>query len=312
MPQVSIVIPTFNRAHLIGETLDSVLAQTYHDWEIIVVDDGSTDNTAAVIACYGTAVHYIRQPNAGQGAARNTGIRAACGDYIAFLDSDDLWLPDKLDRQMQVLDSTASAWVYCDGYEFDGVTGRILGTVGQNNRLYTGDVLEPLVWGNFVASPTPLVRRSVFAEVGYFDEAPILRNREDWDMWLRIAARYPIELVAEPLVRYRVHSGAGTASESVDIILESKRIVIERAIEREPRRLAHLRSRVLSNLYLTYGRLSASRGSYVRARQLFGQAIRALPASVPAYLYWMLATSGSHGWNLALNVKRRFRADGTG
>lgn len=312
MPRVSVVIPTLNRASLISETLDSILASGYRNFEIIVVDDGSTDETPAVIATYGTAVRYIRQQNAGQGAARNTGIQTAQGEYIAFVDSDDLWLPDKLFHQVDVLDTTGSAWVYCDGYEFDGLTGHVLRLISRDNRLYTGDVLEPLLWGNFIASPTPVVRRSVFEEVGYFDQSPILRNREDWDMWLRIAGRYPIQLVDKPLVRYRVHPGGATSREPVETILESKRTVVEGAIRREPERLGHLRNRVLWDLYVKYGRVSVNRGEYVSGRGLFAQAIRLAPTRVQAYVYWALACTGPRGWNLAAAVARRARTGAAG
>ncbi|NEP84931.1 MAG: glycosyltransferase family 2 protein, partial [Okeania sp. SIO3B3] len=139
MPCVSVIIPAYNRADLIGETVDSVLAQTHPDIEIIVIDDGSTDNTADVLATYGSALRVIRQANAGQQAARNAGIRAATGDYIAFLDSDDLWLPHRIEAQLQRFEEVPEAGlVYCDAAVFDDETGQTLHKYNDINPPHEG------------------------------------------------------------------------------------------------------------------------------------------------------------------------------
>jgi len=201
--RVSIVIPTHNRAGLLRLAIDSALAQTYPQVELIVVDDGSTDGTAAVVAQYGERVTYLRQANRDVAAARNTGVRAASGDYLAFLDDDDLILPDKIERQMQVLAARPEvALVHC-GYDYVDERGR---RVGRTALLPEGQVLKQLLCRNFIWVGGPLIRRRALDQVGLFDES-IPAISADWELWLRIAmAGLPFACVQEPLGAYRIHS----------------------------------------------------------------------------------------------------------
>ena len=211
---VSAVIPTYNYARFVGRAISSVLAQSYADLECIVVDDGSTDNTEEVIAAFGPAVRLIRQPNQGLSAARNTGIRAARGRYIAFLDADDAWHADKVSRQVALLDShPETAVVGCGvrlmsadgetlgGKEFDAQASGHADLRAQQRRVA---VREFWVGGSGSGA---LVRREVFDEVGLFDTS--LKAAEDWDMWMRLAARYTIRNVQDALVSICIH-GTGT------------------------------------------------------------------------------------------------------
>lgn len=284
MPQISVVIPTFNRAALIGETIDSVLAQTFQDFEIIVVDDGSTDNTATVIANYGSSVKYLYQENAGQAAARNAGIRAAQGQYVALLDSDDLWLPLKLERQVScLLSSGGCSWVYCDADRFVGHGEGAVGRRHRSSRAGGGWIAQQLLLESSIASPTPVVHRSVFAQVGLFEESKLLRNREDWDMWLRIAAQYPVAYVPIVLARYRIHSARATQAESPWTVHQSKLAVIERAVAFAPDVYGPVRSRALAAQHLETGNRLAAQGRLPAARRMFWQAIRWWPPTLPVY-----------------------------
>ena len=202
-PTVSVIIPTYNRAHLVGRAIRSVLNQTYQDFEIIVVDDGSTDNTEEVVKSFNDPrIRYIRhEKNRGGSAARNTGIRAARGEYIAFLDSDDEWLPEKLAKQLPVFekDSTCGA-VYTDLLYMlpDGSV-----KLCQNYRP-EGWILKKLLSSNVVGTTSSvIVRRECFEKIGLFDES--LPSCQDWDMWIRIAKRYSFRKIPEPLTKYRVH-----------------------------------------------------------------------------------------------------------
>ncbi|NJP07619.1 MAG: glycosyltransferase family 2 protein [Chloroflexaceae bacterium] len=191
-PVVTVVIPAYNAASWIAATLERVLAQDIANIEVIVIDDGSTDATASVVARF-AQVRCLSQPNQGQAAARNRGIEAAQGDYIAFCDADDLWQPHKLRVQLDLLRQRNLAWGYCDYHAFEHQSGATLWRHSDRFPLYDGDILRHV----FLLTCTPLpsmliVRRDVFATVGLFQEAPIYRQREDWDMNLRIAARYPI------------------------------------------------------------------------------------------------------------------------
>lgn len=300
---VSVVIPAYNAAAWIAETLDSVLAQQCADLEVIVVDDGSTDETAAVVACY-PQVRYLCKPNGGQASARNAGIRAACGEYIAFVDADDLWLPEKLRLQLALLRQSGRHWVYCDGYGFDDRTGRVRFRFDKRSRLYEGDVLERIFVSNFIESPTPVVRRTVFDEVGYFDESALLRKREDWDMWIRIAARYPVALVRLPLVRYRVHTTSGTGGEDQAFTFASQLAVIDRAAARDPQRLAHLRHQSIKELCYRVGRRLTAQGELATARKLFVLAARLVPGDARSYLYWLGCLAGGPALRTAIQVRR--------
>lgn len=306
MTTVSVVIPAYNASRWISETLGSVLAQDYPALDVIVVDDGSTDDTAAIVAQFGQ-VRYIRKSNGGEGSARNVGIRVAYGEYVAFVDSDDLWLPEKLRLQVELLIHTGLMWVYSDGYAFDSGTGNTLYSFSKMTCQHSGDILQQLLLEDFIPCPTPLIRRCVFDEVGYFDESKSLFMRADWDMWLRIAARYPVGLVNRPLVRYRVHSGSGSNTEPPLVAFKSRLDVIERAVTREPVRLAPLRNHAISRLCLSTGRLLAGQGNITEARSMFVEAIRHTPGKFEAYLYFCITLLGGEmvARLVELNRKRR-------
>ena len=212
MPAVSAIIPTYNCARYLPEAIDSVLAQTYRDFEIIVVDDGSTDNTQEVLAPYGDRVRVIKQPNQGRSAARNTGILAARGEYVAFLDADDLWLSRKLGKQMAFLEARPDVrWVYSDYAMFDE-GGRQCESVFCARRVAclpeTQAVLHALP-GGIVWTGTVLVEASCFKEVGAFDSS--LPVSEDSDMWVRLACRFAAGCIRDTLALYRRHPGQVTS-----------------------------------------------------------------------------------------------------
>jgi glycosyltransferase involved in cell wall biosynthesis len=204
-PLVSVIIPTFNRAKVISSTLESVLAQTYPRVEIIVIDDGSSDDTAAVIAGYGDRVRYHRQQNQGVERARSRGIRLAQGEFINFLDDDDLMQPEKLARQVELFQQRPTFGIVHCGYDYIDKNGVLLETTG---RLPEGDVRKNLAWGCFPWSGGPLVRRECLNLIGE-DE-----HRDwygDWGMWLRVAlAGYHFGCVQEPLGAYRIVPGSMT------------------------------------------------------------------------------------------------------
>jgi glycosyltransferase involved in cell wall biosynthesis len=205
-PLVSVVIPTYNYGHYICETIESVLGQTYSPIEIIIVDDGSTDDTKERLAAYGDRVRGIHQQNRGLSAARNTGIQAARGEFVALLDSDDLWLPDKLERQVAAAVAQPDiGLVATERFSIDE-TGRRLDYVAEScsrgglNEFTVRDLLE------FPAfSPSSvLARRDCLLAVGGFNEG--LQGVEDMDMWVRIAARFRVVRLHATLTAQRFHS----------------------------------------------------------------------------------------------------------
>jgi len=286
IPLVSVIIPAYNASNWIAETISSVIAQDFIKYEIIVVNDGSTDDTEAVVARFKEKVQCIYKLNGGQASARNVGIRAARGKYLAFVDADDLWTKDKLGLQVELLAATDAAWVYSDAFAFDGRSGRILYKLSRMLRQYDGDILKPLFLSDFIPSPTPVIRRSVFEKAGLFNGKNNMRNREDWDMWLRIAAIYPVALIPQPLAYYRVHSTSVTGGEDSFIKMQSCLAVVEEAVLREPIRLESLKNLALSHVYIGMGRSLAMRGQTASARRMFLKAIRLTPRFILPYLYW--------------------------
>lgn len=205
MPKVSVIIPTYNCAHYIGNAIESVLRQTFTDYEIIVVDDGSTDNTREVVekfvAQHPSRVRYLYQPHQERAVARNQGIQAATGEYIAFLDADDEWLPHKLALQVPILDQYPKVGLVHSKVVFMDRDGRKIGSP-PHRETPNGFVLKELLCGNFIWCLTVLCRRQCFDECGWFDTDTI--PAEDWDMWVRIAARYALHYIPEVLARYRL------------------------------------------------------------------------------------------------------------
>ena len=197
-PMVSVVIPTYNRASMIARAVRSILTQTFEDWELIVVDDASTDNTEAVVSSFtDPRIRYRKhQVNRGGSAARNTGIRNARGEYVAFLDSDDEWLPNKLELQVEAFEDS------------DGDIGLIYtGLINQYRNeesielvpKYRGNLRRNLLIQNVVGSTsTPMIRKDVLVSVGGFD--PRFPARQDLDLWVRIAKKCTIDFISSPFV----------------------------------------------------------------------------------------------------------------
>ena len=306
-PKISVVIPVYNRAHLIGDTIESVLEQTYDNFEILVVDDGSTDDTDSVVKSYGDSVRYIYQENMGMGGAhaRNTGIDAATGDFIAFLDSDDEWLPTKLNLQVQLLDDIKDiAWAYCDAQVFEGGSGQ---TSYQQSNVYgvhIGDILIKLFLQQFLMTSTIIARREVFDNLGNFWPTPKATDR---DMWLRIASSYPIGYVPKSLVRYRLHPDRITDTLRGEESYQASIIVVERAVLRNPERLSPFKNQALAQSNIMSGMLLVRQGDAVKARGYFTQAIKLRPTNLRAYTYLLSTFFGKRIFDLSNNIRRSMR-----
>lgn len=195
-PLVSVIIPTYNRGWIIKEAIDSVRAQDFEDFELIVVDDGSTDNTPEVLDAYRGTINVFRQKNKGVSAARNRGISEASGRFIAFLDSDDLWLPQKLSRQVEFFNTTPDALI-CQTEEV-WIRSGVRVNPKKRHQKPSGMIFEPSLALCLVSPSAVMIRRSLLEIVGNFDET--LPACEDYDLWLRISCRFPVYCIDTPLI----------------------------------------------------------------------------------------------------------------
>jgi glycosyltransferase involved in cell wall biosynthesis len=219
-PQVSVIMPAYNAGRHIAASIRSVACQTFAGWELIVADDGSTDETAEIVRALAAAderIRYVRRENGGQAAARNTGIRHARGALLAFLDADDLWLPEKLERQLRALEETGADLIYCDGYVFsdDGPPEDADGFAVVPGFARGAEMFGLLYEYNRIATLSVLVRREAVERAGLFDEDRRIQNCEDYDLWLRMAlAGASFYGMTEKLMRYRRHPASTTHRES--------------------------------------------------------------------------------------------------
>jgi len=232
--RVSVIIPTYNRSWCLAEAIDSVLSQTYRNTELIVVDDGSTDETPALLARYGNRLRCLRQTNRGVSAARNHGIQAADGVLIAFLDSDDTWQPDKLARQVDFFDRQPAAKI-CQTEE-TWIRRGVRVNPKRRHRKPSGWIFEASLALCLVSPSAVMMRRELLEEMGGFDES--LPACEDYDLWLRVSLRYPIHLIDDALVVKRGGHGdqlSGTAGldryriQSLDKILGGEELTPSQA-----------------------------------------------------------------------------------
>lgn len=245
MPIVSIVIPAYNAERTILETLDSVFQQIFTDFEVIIIDDGSTDQTVELLKkIQDPRLKVFSYSNGGLSVARNRGIARASGDYIAFLDADDLWTSDKLELQLAALQTDPAAGVAYSWTCNMSQTGEAF--YPGHSVTYSGNVYAQLLLGNFLASGSNcLIRRDAIASVGEFD--PSLRSYEDWDYWLRLAPHWSFVVVPKYQILYRQSSGA--MSSKIDVMEHYSKIVIDQAFRLAPPEFQILKKQSLARNY---------------------------------------------------------------
>lgn len=225
LPLVSIILPTYNCAAFLHYSIGSILLQTYDSYEIIVIDDGSTDNTKKILNPFIQRIKYIRsEQNKGLPTARNIGIRSALGKYIAFIDADDIWLPEKLQTDIEYFKTHSElSMVYSKHVNIDE-KGRVLDEASKR-RLPSGNVFAELFSEqNFIITSSVVVRKEVFETTGLFDEQ--LFNCQDWDMWLRIAFYFKVGGINTPLVKYR--HNPHSLSKNRNNVLKYQKIIIDK------------------------------------------------------------------------------------
>lgn len=286
MPIISVVIPVYNGEKTLKETIDSVLNQTFDDFELIVINDGSTDKTLEIISnIKDERLKVFSYPNAGLSASRNRGISLARGEYVSFIDADDLWTPDKLELQLKALQEHPQAAVAYSWTDCIDDSGKFLGKC--NYLSFSGDVRANLLLINFIDSGSNvLIRTEAFKKVGNFDESR--KSCEDWDMWLRLAAEYSFIAVSKPQVLYRISS----SSMSTNLLrMEAESMeVIEKACDRNLGYSSLLKRLSKGNIYkyLLFRSLNSSpkQENTLVNFKLFWQCLRYNPSLLATKVFW--------------------------
>lgn len=273
-PTFSVVIPAYNASAYIADCINSVLAQSETDLEVIVVDDGSTDGTAQMISTFtDPRVHLIRRPNGGLAAARNTGIVAAKGEFVAFLDADDRWCSEKLAAHRQALEEDPTASVSYDWSVFIDIKGDRTGLcMAQTQKLLTH---EALLLKNYLGNgSTSVVRRSVLEENNGFDES--LRRLVDHELWVRLAfSGHKFKLVPRQLTEYRIHPASFTAD--TERMLKGVEAFLVKVATYAPESVQKLRPLVIACTHRWMARAAFVEGNYAKARMHSLQALRHSP-----------------------------------
>ncbi|MFM8394801.1 MAG: glycosyltransferase [Acidobacteriota bacterium] len=314
LPRISVIIPCYNAALYIAATIESVLAQTLPAAEILVVDDGSQDNSLAVLAGFGERVRILTRENGGPAAARNLAIANATGDFIAFLDSDDLWEPEKLARQMAEFSAhPETGLVFSEAIMFREENGEraALQRIG-----YTGDpTFRQLLFGDYIPNSTVIVRREAIESTGPLNESRELVGAEDYEYWMRIALRHQLRGIPASLAWYRIRPGnLMGAGEDIEKGLRLAQLALEAVEAREQSIWPSIwpsfwpsfweahgvdRAQLFARLHLRAGHAWRLRGAW---RQWLGHNLAALahcrqPQTTPRILRWMIAAAVLRRWS---------------
>jgi len=302
-PTVSVIIPTYNRAHLIGKAIQSVLNQSYQDFEIIVLDDCSTDDTEELIKELEKKDERIRyiwhEKNKGPAASRNSGINAAKGRYIAFLDSDDEWLPEKLYKHMMVFkDSKKKVGVVYSGFL----------KIKNSKKVYIpsphvikkeGNIHKELLKGNFIGTPAAIVRKECFRKIGNFDiRIPYL---EDWELWIRISKYYEFKYIPEPLV-ISYFSLNGVNEKPSYIAFNVLNFIVNKYREEFNRH-----KEILSTHYFGLGKILYLDGKLIKGRKYFMKAIKVYPFNIKYLLGYFVSFFGLKTFNKVIKIYHKFK-----
>lgn len=270
-PVISIVLPTYNRAYILPEAIQSVLRQTYTDWELIVVDDGSTDNTREVVMSFtDSRIRYVQhEHNKGLAAGRNTGIREAHGEFIANLDSDDVWLPHKLEKELSKF--TPGVDVVYSRYERTLADGRVSSLPPDIVEPKEGNLQKVFLADNIISMQMAIIRREVFEKYGMFDES--IQAMQDWELWLRLAPHCRFAYVPEVLT---------TGSVLPDSIARNreKRLLARAMIFQKHEQMFRTDPSIYAYHAFRIGHAYALRGEISTARTYLYKALRTKPYKI--------------------------------
>jgi glycosyltransferase involved in cell wall biosynthesis len=301
-PKVSVIIPTYNRAYLINRAIQSVLNQTYQDFEIIIVDDGSTDNTKEVIREFqkkDKKIKYIRhEKNKGGNAARNTGIKAAKGEYIAFQDSDDEWLPEKIEKQMKAFENLPPEV----GVVYTGFL-----RIENGKKVYIpwswvakkdGNIHQELLKGNFVTTPSIVTRKACFEKAGMFDES--LPALQDWELAIRLSKYYAFKCIDKPLViSYYTQDGISDSNAAFTKALE---LILSKYFNDFAKD-----KKILSKYYFIFGGNLCLSDNFKYGRTYLVKAVKTHPLKIKFLIVALISFFGQGAYNKAVETYQKVK-----
>lgn len=307
MPIVSVILPTYNSAIYLGEAIESVLNQTFQDYEIIVVNDGSTDNTVEIASNFRPHCIWIDQENQGPSAARNKGLTRATGKFISFLDADDVFLPEKLELQVDFLENNPNiGLIYSDGYRCKqsskgmeksiplSMSGDVI-PIFNNNEV---NIVHEFIKHNLFPINAGMVRHQCIKDIGGFDEN--LSACEDWDLWYRIAEKYPVAYIENKLVKYRETPGSNSSDlhrnylEAVNVM---KKIEYSHAFQSAP-------GKILCEFYYNRGVLSLALNNISSAKIFFKKSLSYEKKVTPRVALYLSRIFGTNAF-LFYQIKRK-------
>lgn len=283
-PLVSTIVPAFNAERYLDLAIDSILSQTYSNIEVLIVDNASTDKTADIINAYGARVRYLREETKGPAAARNRGLAEAQGEYIAFLDSDDLWLPDKTERQVEYLTEHPEYGVCYSHYEYIDENGELYHNTWAKHSTQTGVVFEDLLRHELqLGIGTMMIRRSSLHEAGNFNEKLI--TAEDTDLFIRLAKYNQFGYIPGPVARYRSHKESLTKQQDVPRgTFKSLDYLVERYPELHPS-MSPIMGYAYAVRHFARGKGAFHKGDYLETRSQSLQALKYRPLYLGVWPY---------------------------
>ena len=281
MEKVSIIIPAYNKAELTVKTVKSVLNQTYPHTEIIVVDDGSVDQTQEYLSEFKNRIQYVYQTNGGACSARNLGIRLAQGELIGFLDCDDLYLENKVELCVDFLKQNPDYGFIHTAAHFIDKEEKIVGFYSHPKSRKQGWIADRLILGNYICNSTGIVRKSCLQEVGFFDESIFMPA--DWDLWLRLAEKFKVGYINEPLTQYRTTENY--IFSRIEKSQEEEKVVLNKFFMRNLRFSSLSKSRAYSHFHLRYAQAFFIQEKDPRFREEFLLTLKKFPLNTKAFIH---------------------------
>lgn|SRR3990167_988594 len=297
MPKVTVIIPTHNRAQLLEKAIQSVLNQTYTDFEVLVCDDASTDNTWQIVESFSDKrIRFVRyQKNIGVISVRNIAIVDSRGDYIALLDDDDEWLPPKLEKQLELLEgsSTKLGAVYTGAYSIDMELGKMIYIRIPEFR---GNILQGLLFEDFITNSSIVLKKSCFERVGLFD--PEYKSASDFDMWIRIAKDYEFDYVNDLLVKHRIQQ-CSISHNHHNVIMGLERLMMKHY------NLFKCYNRAYANHQFNIGVAYCYVNNIKEGRRAFLRSIYKYPYEIKVYYNLFLSFFGIHAYKIIKSAKKK-------